>query len=193
MWAKRLKWEKNICFIRFLHAMGKELLLGSFIGRLLWGWYVWCWSQTELESENVLNWNGQGLNEWVKVTQLCLTFWDPHGLYPNDLWNRNRFTNVENRLLTVEEEGALIYIWLSNLGKAFLTGLHSCGREMTCGCQTRERRIQSLGLADYIGWINSKVLLYTTGNYIQYHVTNHNRIWKRIHRYKTIILLHSRN
>ena len=25
----------------------------------------------------------------------------------------------------------------------------------------------------YIGWVNSKVLLYSTGNYIQYPVTNH--------------------
>ena len=28
----------------------------------------------------------------------------------NDLWNRNRFPNTENRLLTAKEEGALIYI-----------------------------------------------------------------------------------
>ena len=27
----------------------------------------------------------------------------------------------------------------------------------------------------YIGWINHKVLLYSTWNYIQYLVTNHNR------------------
>ena len=27
----------------------------------------------------------------------------------------------------------------------------------------------------YIGWINNKVLLYSTGNYIQYPVINHNR------------------
>ena len=26
----------------------------------------------------------------------------------------------------------------------------------------------------YIVWINNKVLLYSTGNYIQYHVINHN-------------------
>ena len=26
----------------------------------------------------------------------------------------------------------------------------------------------------YIGWINNKVLPYSTGNYIQYSVTNHN-------------------
>ena len=26
----------------------------------------------------------------------------------------------------------------------------------------------------YIGWINNKVLLYNTGNYIQYPVINHN-------------------
>ena len=41
----------------------------------------------------------------------------------------------------------------------------------------REERIGSLGLAEanvYIGWINNKVLLYSTGNYIQYPVINHN-------------------
>ena len=27
----------------------------------------------------------------------------------------------------------------------------------------------------YIGWINNKVLLYSTGNYIQYPVINHDR------------------
>ena len=27
----------------------------------------------------------------------------------------------------------------------------------------------------YIGWINNKVLLYSTGNYIQYPVINHKR------------------
>ena len=35
----------------------------------------------------------------------------------------------------------------------------------------------SLGLVDenlYIEWINNKVLLYSTGNYIQYPVINHN-------------------
>ena len=40
-----------------------------------------------------------------------------------------------------------------------------------------EERTGSWGLVDillYIGWINSKVLLYSTGNYIQYPVINHN-------------------
>ena len=31
----------------------------------------------------------------------------------------------------------------------------------------------SRGKLLYIGWINNKVLLYSTGNYIQYPVTNH--------------------
>ena len=48
------------------------------------------------------------------------------------------------------------------------------------GCQgevVREGWRGSLGLADanlYIGWINNKVLLCSTGKYIQYLVTNHN-------------------
>ena len=32
----------------------------------------------------------------------------------------------------------------------------------------------SIGKLLYIEWINNKVLLYSTGNYIQYLVTNHN-------------------
>ena len=31
-----------------------------------------------------------------------------------------------------------------------------------------------LAEANYIGWINNKVLLYSTGNYMQYSGTNHN-------------------
>jgi len=42
-----------------------------------------------------------------------------------------------------------------------------------------EGRNASLGLAEtnyyiYIEWINNKTLLYSTGNYIRYPVTNHN-------------------
>ena len=33
----------------------------------------------------------------------------------------------------------------------------------------------------YAGWINSKVLLYSTSNYIQYPVIYHSRIRKRIY------------
>ena len=33
----------------------------------------------------------------------------------------------------------------------------------------------------YIEWINNKVLLYSTGNYIQYLVVNHNRKNIRMH------------
>ena len=32
----------------------------------------------------------------------------------------------------------------------------------------------STGKLLYIGWINNKVLLYSTGNYIQYLIINHN-------------------
>ena len=46
-------------------------------------------------------------------------------------------------------------------------------REQTCGCQgVREGWIGSLGLAD-ANYYN-KVLLYNTGNYVQYPVINHN-------------------
>ena len=54
-------------------------------------------------------------------------------------------------------------------------------REQSCGCQGEQggggidwefgiRRCKLL----YIEWINNKVLLYSTGNYIQYPVINHN-------------------
>ena len=50
-------------------------------------------------------------------------------------------------------------------------------REQTCGCQWGVGR-EGLGISRcklfYIGWINNKVLLYSTGNYIQYPVINHN-------------------
>ena len=54
-------------------------------------------------------------------------------------------------------------------------------REQTCGCQGgggRGRNDWEFGVSRckllYIGWINNTVLLYSTGNYIQYSVINHN-------------------
>ena len=46
-------------------------------------------------------------------------------------------------------------------------------REQTCGCQGGgERKDWEFGISRckllYIGWINNSVLLYSTGNYIQY-------------------------
>ena len=53
-------------------------------------------------------------------------------------------------------------------------------REQTCGCQGKwgggmdwEYGISRCKLL-YIKWINNRVLLYSTGNYIQYPVINHN-------------------
>ena len=46
-----------------------------------------------------------------------------------------------------------------------------------------------------IGWINNKVLLYSTGNYSQYSITNHNGreyIYEHTH-IKNIALLYRRN
>ena len=51
-------------------------------------------------------------------------------------------------------------------------------REQTCGCQGEgvgmdwKFEVSRCKLL-YIGWINNKVLLYSTGNYIQYPVINH--------------------
>ena len=52
-------------------------------------------------------------------------------------------------------------------------------REQTCGCQGRGGGgwIGSLGLVDanYYLWMDNKVLLHSTGNYIQCPGINHNR------------------
>ena len=54
-------------------------------------------------------------------------------------------------------------------------------REQTCGCQGERgwgRMDWEFGISRckllYIEWINNKVLLYNTGNYIQYPVITHN-------------------
>ena len=53
--------------------------------------------------------------------------------------------------------------------------------EQTCGCQEvgiGGEKEWEFGISRYklvyIGWINNKILLYSTGNYIQYPVINHN-------------------
>ena len=55
-------------------------------------------------------------------------------------------------------------------------------REQTCGCQgeggSQGGKDWEFGISRckllYIEWIHNRVLLYSTGNYIQYPVTNHN-------------------
>ena len=63
------------------------------------------------------------------------------------LLNRNRLTDIENRVMVAKEEGKGGLDWEFGTSRCKLL---------------------------YIGWINKKVLLYSTGNYIQYPVTNHN-------------------
>ena len=50
-------------------------------------------------------------------------------------------------------------------------------RRQTCGCRAGEKYWE-FGISRckllYIGWVNNKVLLYSTGKYIQYPVINHN-------------------
>ena len=51
-------------------------------------------------------------------------------------------------------------------------------RGHACGCQGGGEMDEELGISicklSYKGWINNKVLLYNTGNCIQYSATNHN-------------------
>ena len=64
------------------------------------------------------------------------------------LQNRNRLTNIENRLVVAKGE------W-GERGMNWEFGVSRCKLLHTA-------------------WISDKVLLYSTGNYIQYPVTNHN-------------------
>ena len=63
--------------------------------------------------------------------------------------NRNSLTSIENRLEVAK-------------------------RESSTGGEDWEFRISRYKLLYFIGWINNKVLLYSTGNYTQYTVINHN-------------------
>ena len=65
------------------------------------------------------------------------------------LWNRNRLTDIENRLTVAKGEGG-----------------GGGGMDWEFGI-SRSKPL-------YIEWMNNKVLLYSTGNYIQYPVINFN-------------------
>ena len=64
------------------------------------------------------------------------------------LWNRNRLTDLRNRPMVAKAE------W-GGKGMEWEFGISRCKLL-------------------YAGWINNKVLLYSTGNYIQYSVINRN-------------------
>ena len=91
------------------------------------------------------------------------------------LWNRNRIMDIENRLVVAKGEGV------------------GGGMEWEAGVS----RCKPL----YIEWINNKVLLYSTENYIQYPVINHSEkeykkrmcIYIYIYMYNRITLLYGRN
>ena len=74
-------------------------------------------------------------------------------------------------------------------------------REQNCGCQG-EVGWRGMGWKFgvsrckliYIEWINNKVLLYNTGNYIQYPVINHNtKEYEKEYKHITITSLYTRN
>ena len=86
------------------------------------------------------------------------------------LWTRNRIRDIENRLVVAKwEEGRRGLDWEFGIGRWKLV---------------------------YIEWINNKVLLYSTGNYIQYPVINHNgKEYEKecIYVYNWVTLLYSSN
>ena len=70
-------------------------------------------------------------------------------------------------------------------------------REKTCSCQGG-RKDWEFGTSTckpvYTGWMNNKVLLYSTGNYIQYPVIKHNgKEYEKVYMCITELLLYSRN
>ena len=70
-------------------------------------------------------------------------------------------------------------------------------REQTCGCQAGEKDWE-FGISRcellYIEGINNKILLYSTGNYIQYTVINHSgKEYEKEYIYNRITLLYTRN
>ena len=88
------------------------------------------------------------------------------------LQDRNRLTDRENRLVVAKGEGG-------GGGKDWEFGISTCKLL-------------------YTGWINNKVLLHNTGNYIQYPVINHNgkqyeKEYIYIYLYNWVTLLYSRN
>ena len=79
----------------------------------------------------------------------AITFmWNPNMTQWTYLWNRNRIMNIENRLVVAKQEGV------------------GGGMEWEVGVS----RCKLL----YIEWINNKVLLYSSENYIKYLMINHN-------------------
>ena len=64
------------------------------------------------------------------------------------MWNLNRFTDKENRFVVAKGEG-------SGGGMDWEFGINRCK-------------------LIYMEWTSNKVLLYSTGNYIQYPVISHN-------------------
>ena len=78
------------------------------------------------------------------ITYICYLKYDTWTY----LRNRNRLTDIENRLVVAKGEGG-------------------------GGGMQREFGISRCKLL-YIEWLNNKVLLYSTENYIQYPVINHN-------------------
>ena len=86
------------------------------------------------------------------------------------LWNRNRIMDIKNRRVAAKvDRGGRRLNWEFEISRCKLV---------------------------YIEWINNKVLLYTTGNYIQYPVINQNGKEHEKRMYNThnwVTFLYSRN
>ena len=84
--------------------------------------------------------------------------------------NRNRLIDIENRLVVAKGEGG--------------------GRGMDWEFEVGRCKLL------HLEWINNKVLIYSTGNYIQYPVINHNgKEYKKecVYVYNWVTFLYSRN
>ena len=121
---------------------------------------------------------GQGLNLW-------------HSSDPSRCSNNAGFLSArppENSLATFNEGGEMpgnsVYRGVAKKEKeknpikwVYLRNRNRC-REQTCGCQVEGGMDWEFGISRckllYTGWINNKVLLYSTGNYIHYPMMSHN-------------------
>ena len=123
-------------------------------------------------------------------------------------WNRwlvFYFKKILYTFAKVFHEWQLVFALMEDQWKVFVSWisafifwifrLKNCFTKLSGGRKDGEFRISRSKLL-HIGWINNKVLLYSTGNYIQYPVINHNgKEYEKenTYTYNWVTLLYSRN